>query len=354
MFWMWVSAFLGMATAYGETVLGIRYREKGQDGGWMAGPMMYLEKRLGCPRAAVLYGFFCIPAAFGMGSMVQANAISETVSYVYGIPEAAVGVILVALVGTVLAGGGQRIFRVAERLVPLSAGLYMAASLAVIFLHAGRVPGVLMEIMADAFSFRSAAGGVAGYGISQCVSYGIARGVFSNEAGLGSLAVLNGSAESAAEELQGQWAIFEVFFDTIVSCTLTALVILCVAGSGTAAESGAENGASLTSLCFFTALGSPGGYAVAVCVVLFAFSTVIAWYYMGRQAAEYLGGKISGKIPAVYTAGYLLAAFLGCLGAMETVWEISDIFNGLMAVPNLAALVLLAGEIYAPGEKRDP
>ena len=179
-FWMWVSAFLGMATAYGETVLGIRYREKDQNGGWMAGPMMYLEKRLGCPRAAVLYRFFCIPAAFGMGSMVQANAISETVSYVYGIPEAAVGVILVALVGTVLAGG------------------------------------------------------VAGYGISQCVSYGIARGVFSNEAGLGSLAVLNGSAESAAEELQGRWAIFEVFFDTIVSCTLTALVILCVAGSGTA------------------------------------------------------------------------------------------------------------------------
>ena len=112
--------------------------------------------------------------------------------------------------------------------------------------------------------------------------------------------------------------------------------------------------ASLTSLCFFTALGSPGGYAVAVCVVLFAFSTIIAWYYMGRQAAEYLGGKISGKIPAVYTVGYLLAAFFGCLGAMETVWEVSDIFNGLMAVPNLAALVLLAGEIYAPGEKRDP
>ena len=225
-FWMWVSAFLGMATAYGETVLGIRYREKGRDGGW-----------------------------------------------------------------------------------------------------------------------------IAGYGISQCVSYGIARGVFSNEAGLGSLAVLNGSAETAAEEIQGQWAIFEVFFDTIVSCTLTALVILCVAGRGAASESGAENGASLTSLCFFTALGSPGRYLVAVCVVLFAFSTIIAWYYMGRQAAEYLGGKISGRIPAIYTAGYLLAAFLGCLGAMETVWQVADIFNGLMAVPNLAALVLLVGEIDAPGEK---
>ena len=286
--------------------------------------------------------------------MVQANAISETVSYVYGIPEAAVGVILVILAGIVLAGGGRRIFLAAERLVPLSAGLYTAAALAVIILYAGNVPGVILGILVDAFSFRSAVGGVAGYGISRCVSYGIARGVFSNEAGLGSLAVLNGSAEMASEELQGQWAIFEVFFDTIVSCTLTALVILCVAGSGTASEFGAENGASLTSLCFFTALGSPGGYAVAVCVVLFAFSTIIAWYYMGRQAAEYLGGKISGKIPAGYAVGYLLAAFLGCLGAMETVWEVSDIFNGLMAVPNLAALVLLAGEIYAPGEKRDP
>lgn len=350
-FWMWVSAFLGMATAYGETVLGIRYREKGRDGGWIAGPMMYLEKRLGCLWAAVLYGSFCIPAAFGMGSMVQANAIAETVSYVYGIPEAAVGVIVVTLAGSVLAGGGKRIFLAAERLVPLSAGIYTAAALAVIVLYAGRIPGVFLAIMADAFSFRSAVGGIAGYGISQCVSYGIARGVFSNEAGLGSLVVLNGSAETAAEEIQGQWAIFEVFFDTIVSCTLTALVILCVAGRGAASESGAENGASLTSLCFFTALGSPGGYLVAVCVVLFAFSTIIAWYYMGRQAAEYLGGKISGRIPAIYTAGYLLAAFLGCLGVMETVWQVADIFNGLMAVPNLAALVLLVGEIDAPGEK---
>ena len=317
----------------------------------IAGPMMYLEKRLGCLWAAVLYGSFCIPAAFGMGSMVQANAIAETVSYVYGIPEAAVGVIVVTLAGSVLAGGGKRIFLAAERLVPLSAGIYTAAALAVIVLYAGRIPGVFLAIMADAFSFRSAVGGIAGYGISQCVSYGIARGVFSNEAGLGSLAVLNGSAETAAEEIQGQWAIFEVFFDTIVSCTLTALVILCVAGRGAASESGAENGASLTSLCFFTALGSPGGYLVAVCVVLFAFSTIIAWYYMGRQAAEYLGGKISGRIPAIYTAGYLLAAFLGCLGAMETVWQVTDIFNGLMAVPNLAALVLLVGEIDAPGEK---
>lgn len=351
-FWMWVSAFLGMATAYGETVLGIRYREKGKNGEWMAGPVMYLEKRLHWQKAAILYGIFCILAAFGMGSMVQANAAAETVSYVYGIPDAAVGVILTVLAGSVIAGGGKRIFHAAEQLVPLSAGLYTGAALLVIFLNLGRLPGVFREILTDAFSFRSAVSGVAGYGFSCSIRYGIARGVFSNEAGLGSLAVLNGSAETEAEEVQGQWAIFEVFFDTIVSCTLTALVIFCAAGSRPGAGSGAEDGASLTSQCFFASLGNIGGYLTAVCVILFAFSTIIAWYYMGRQAAEYLAEKISKKIPYFYTAGYLASVFCGCLGAMETVWELSDIFNGFMAVPNLVALVLLAGEVRAPENSR--
>ena len=200
------------------------------------------------------------------------------------------GVILVILAGIVLAGGGRRIFLAAERLVPLSAGLYTAAALAVIILYAGNVPGVILGILADAFSFRSAAGGVAGYGISRCVSYGIARGVFSNEAGLGSLAVLNGSAETAAEELQGQWAIFEVFFDTIVSCTLTALVILCVAGSGTVSEFGARTGHRSQVSAFYSAW-EPRRYAVAVCVVLFAFSTIIAWYYMGGRRRSILAGR---------------------------------------------------------------
>ena len=313
-FWMWVSAFLGMATAYGETVLGIRYREKGRDGGWIAGPMMYLEKRLGCLWAAVLYGSFCIPAAFGMGSMVQANAIAETVSYVYGIPEAAVGVIVVTLAGSVLAGGGKRIFLAAERLVPLSAGIYTAAALAVIVLYAGRIPGVFLAIMADAFSFRSAVGGIAGYGISQCVSYGIARGVFSNEAGLGSLAVLNGSAETAAEEIQGQWAIFEVFFDTIVSCTLTALVILCVAGRGAASESGAENGASLTSLCFFTALGSPGGYLVAVCVSCLHFPRSSPGIIWGGRRRSILEGRYRAGFRQFIRRDIFWRRFWGVLG----------------------------------------
>ena len=353
-FWMWISALIGMATAYGETYLGVRYRFKNNRGKWICGPFVYMKKGLGIPFMAACYSFFCFLCALGMGSMVQANSAAETLEFTWGIPSVLGSGILALLTGAVILGGIKRIGKAAEYLLPLASGIYILFSLLVLLLCADRIPDAFLRIFQSAFGIRQISGGIAGFGISKSLRYGISRGVFSNEAGLGSLAVLNGSAEMASEELQGQWAIFEVFFDTIVSCTLTALVILCVAGSGTASEFGAENGASLTSLCFFTALGSPGGYAVAVCVVLFAFSTIIAWYYMGRQAAEYLGGKISGKIPAVYAVGYLLAAFLGCLGAMETVWEVSDIFNGLMAVPNLAALVLLAGEIYAPGEKRDP
>ena len=338
-FWMWVSAFLGMATAYGETVLGIRYREKGRDGGWMAGPMIYLEKRLGCPEAAVLYGFFCIPAAFGMGSMVQANAISETVSYVYGIPEAAVGMILVVLAGIVLAGGGRRIFLAAERLVPLSAGLYTAAALAVIILYAGNVPGVILGILVDAFSFRSAVGGVAGYGISRCVSYGIARGVFSNEAGLGSLAVLNGSAEMASEELQGQWAIFEVFFDTIVSCTLTALVILC---SGVPVGYGAAAGAELTISGFTSTYGNWVSIFTAVAMCCFAFSTIIGWGLYGARCAEFL---FKEKAIRPFMVLYSLVAIIGATVDLGLLWSIAETFNGLMAIPNLICLIVLSREV---------
>ena len=350
-FWMWISALIGMATAYGETYLGVRYRFKNNRGKWICGPFVYMKKGLGIPFMAACYSFFCFLCALGMGSMVQANSAAETLEFTWGIPSVLGSGILALLTGAVILGGIKRIGKAAEYLLPLASGIYILFSLLVLLLCADRIPDAFLRIFQSAFGIRQVSGGIAGFGISKSIRYGISRGVFSNEAGLGTLAVLHGPAEHTTPEEQGMWAMFEVFFDTIVSCTLTALVILCVAGRGAASESGAENGASLTSLCFFTALGSPGGYLVAVCVVLFAFSTIIAWYYMGRQAAEYLGGKISGRIPAIYTAGYLLAAFLGCLGAMETVWQVTDIFNGLMAVPNLAALVLLVGEIDAPGEK---
>lgn len=344
-FWMWVSAFIGMATAYGETELGIRYRQRDREGKWMSGPMVYLEKGIKSRAAGIMYAFFCIIASFGMGSMVQANAISETLEFSFSVSPIFVGVVLTVLSGIIIAGGVERIARTAEKMVPISAGIYMAASLAVIFLFRENLPSAFGMILSHAFSPRQAA---AGYGVSQCIRYGIARGVFSNEAGLGSMAVLNGAAEDVENGVQGQWAIFEVFFDTIVSCTLTALVILCTMGDQI--SSFGDNGAALTGICFTAGLGNLGGYAVSVCVVLFAFATIIAWYYMGKQSAVYLGEKAGHDFSLLYLGGYLFAVFAGSLGPMEAVWEISDIFNGMMAVPNLLALVFLVKQIKKPGK----
>lgn len=345
-FWMWVSAFLGMATAYGETELGIRYRRRDRNGAWLSGAMMYLERGLGCKCLAVLYAALCLLASFGMGSMVQANAISETFEFAFSMPPVLIGVVLTVFAGRIMVGGARTIARTAEYMVPVSAGIYMAAAFAVICLFYEHLPTAFAMIFRDAFSFSGAAGGILGYWVSDSIRYGIARGVFSNEAGLGSMAALNGGADAAAPGSQGQWAIFEVFFDTIVSCTLTAVVILCAAGDELTTFTG--NGAELVSLCFAAGLGSLGGYTVSMCVALFAFATIIAWYYMGKQAVVYLGETIGVDLSRVYLMGYLACVFIGSLGSMETVWEVSDIFNGLMALPNLTALILLVREVRRP------
>lgn len=345
-FWMWVSAFLGMATAYGETELGMKYRHRDRNGSWISGAMMYLEHGLGCRWLAIIYAILCLLASFGMGSMVQANAVSETFKFAFSLPSAFSGCVLVLAAGKILAGGAKGIARTAEKMVPLSAAVYIGASLSILLLFRDRIPGAFARILTDAFSFQSASGGVSGFIVSKCVRYGVSRGVFSNEAGLGSLAALNGGVEHTETGVQGQWAMFEVFFDTIVSCTVTALVILCAMGEELNHYSG--NGSELTEQCFERGLGSLGGYTVSMCMALFAFATIIAWYYMGRQAAVYLSEIIGQDISKFYLGGYLICVFLGSLGPMETVWEISDIFNGMMAIPNLAALVLLVKEVRRP------
>ena len=345
-FWMWVSAFLGMATAYGETELGMKYRRRDQSGSWMSGAMVYLEQGLGCRWLAVIYAVLCLLASFGMGSMVQANAISETFEVAFSLPSFFIGGILTVMVGKILAGGAKTIAATAEKMVPLSAAIYILASVIVLVLFREQIPRAFAMIFTDAFDFQSASGGLMGFFVSRCVRYGVARGVFSNEAGLGSMAALNGGVDRAEPGEQGQWAMFEVFFDTIVSCTVTALVILCTAGNELAGYSG--NGAELTGLCFDRGLGSLGGYTVSMCIALFAFATIIAWYYMGRQAVAYLGETVGRDVSKLYLCGYLTCVFLGSLGSMEAVWEISDIFNGMMAIPNLLALILLVREVRRP------
>lgn len=358
-FWMWVSAFAGMAAAYGETCLGIRYRYRGTDGQYICGPFVYLERGLKSRKMGLLYAFFCVLASLGMGSMVQANSISDSFTYAFSLPPLAIGLAVTALTMAVIFGGVGRISDAAGRLVPFSACLYMILCGIVIFSYYDRVPAVFNEIVREAFTVRSVAGGAAGYGMAGALRYGVARGVFSNEAGLGSLAVLHGLAGNTSAEEQGMWAVFEVFFDTIISCTLTAFVILCVAGKGGVAGSllcadGQTDGSAMIAACFSRLFGAAGGYLTAISMALFAFATIIAWFYLGRQAVAYLTERTGGGKIFLFFYGfvYLNAVFFGCVAKLELVWNLSDVFNGLMAVPNLIGILMLSKEVRTPLQKR--
>ncbi len=349
LFWMWVSAGIGMMTAYAETYLGQRYRYRQKNGEWMCGPMVYMERGMGCSMLGRLYALFAVLASLGMGSMVQSNSMSGTLKFGVGIPPMGSGILITVLTGLVILGGIQRISRVAERLMPISAGIYVFFSLIVILSGWQLLPQIFADIFRDAFCLESVGGGISGFLLSRSVRYGMSRGVFSNEAGLGSLAVLHGAAEDTTPEQQGMWAMFEVFFDTIVICTLTALVILCVQYGGYKSRMAGSDGAALTAGCFSARLGVMGEILVSGAMVVFAFGTIIAWYYLGKQTFCYLKGWRSRKMAERgYLALYLLAVFCGCICRLETVWLLSDLWNGLMAYPNLLALIWLSHQISFP------
>lgn len=382
LFWMWMSAALGMMTAYAEVFLGIKSREKRKDGGWLCGPFVYLETMAGKPGLAVAYALLCLLGSLGMGSMVQANSLAETAAFTFHCPPGWTAAVLVLVTAMIIQGGQKRIGEAAAGLVPFSAGVYLLFSGIILFLCRGCLGEVLGDIFREAFDFRAGAGAAAGWGMGNAVRYGIARGVFSNEAGLGTMAVLHGDSPGEDAGLQGMWAMFEVFFDTIVVCSVTGLVLLCglkAAGEGGGSAAGhlpasgfpALSGAGAASWCFEHYLGKIGGITVSVSLLLFAFATVIGWYYLGGQALSYLlergrkgvGRKEEGKgtgesgkrkqkgsrITGLYQFLYLIAAAAGCLAPMGGVWLFSDIVNGLLALPNLIALFLLWDRVSFPG-----
>lgn len=353
LFWMWVSAFIGMITAYAETMLGLRYRYRGEDGHYMCGPYVYMERGLGIKWLGVLYGLLCLLSSLGMGSMVQSNSAVGTMAFSWHIPPLIGGAALTLLIWMVICGGIGRIGNVAEKLMPAASGIYIVFSLVVILSCAERLPQALAAVISGAFTPSAAVGGAAGYGISRSLRYGMARGVFSNEAGLGTLAVLHGAAEDTTPQKQGMWAMFEVFFDTVVLCTLTALVILCMTGA--APESVPYEGAALASWCFEGRLGAAGEFLVSASMVVFAFATMIAWFYLGKQAASYVAGALglrAGRrqkfVEKIYPMLYAAAVFAGSVGRLDVVWTLSDIWNGLMAFPNLTALLFLSGQVMMP------
>lgn len=347
-FWMWVSAFFGMMTNYAENYLGIRYRYKDQKGRWKGGAMVYMEKGLNSRVLAVLFAVCCLIASLGMGNMVQGNSMAKGLESAFGIPPFITGSVCMILLAMIVTGGVKRVAALTEKLVPLMAGIYFLGALAVLAANWQAVPQAMSLIFTQAFQIRAGAGGAAGYTVRQAIRMGVARGIFSNEAGLGSSVMAHVQSDVESPQVQGMWGMLEVFIDTMVGCTVTALVILV---SGVyqpelyldQISRGIEtiDGTTLTGQAFGAVIPW-GAQFLAAATALFAFATIAGWSYFGEQTAAYLGKE---KGAAVYRYVYILITLPGCILAPSLIWELSDAFNGMMALPNLVALFFLGKQV---------
>jgi AGCS family alanine or glycine:cation symporter len=330
--WLWLSGLLGMATKYAEIVVALHHREPDASGTWRGGAMYVLKKGLGLPWLGAVFALLTSVAAFGIGNMVQANSVADALKATFGVPTTATGIGLVLLTAVVILGGITSIARVTEWLVPFMAILYLGGGWLVLVLFAGRVPHALGLVFDGAFSGSAAVGGFAGSTVMMAMRYGIARGLFSNEAGLGSAPMVHATADTDHPVRQGMYGIFEVFVDTILICTTTALVILV-----TDVWSGGLTGAALSAKAFETGLpGTFGDIVVTGGLLLFAFSTLIGWSYYGETGIVYLLGT---RAALPYRLLWLVFVFLGATGSLHLVWDIADTLNGLMAIPNLIGVL---------------
>lgn len=357
-FWMWLIAFFGMMTNYSENVLGIFYRRKNDQGEWCGGAMYYLRDGLGAKKGckqigailAVAFSLFCLLASFGIGNMTQVNSISGNLETVFGLPTWVSGVLLLILVGMVVVGGLKRIASVTEKIVPFMVIIYMVGTIIILVMNIRMVPMVFASIFKGAFAFRAAGGGIVGYGMKLAIEQGMKRGVFSNEAGLGSSVMVHSNSNVKEPVRQGMWGIFEVFADTMIVCTLTAFTVLSSGlvdlDTGVAvAEYGgvALTKANVVSTVFSMHFGWIGGAFVAVAIMLFAYSTVLGWSHYGSKACEYLFGT---KSTIVYRVIFVIATFGGAVMGENLAWDIADTLNGMMMIPNLIGVIVLSPLVY--------
>lgn len=343
-FWMWVIALVGMATKYSEAVLAVRFREKNAQGHFVGGPMYYIRNGLG-PKFKWLAGtfaFFGMLAGFGIGNGVQANSVADAMHHIeiggQGIPEWVTGLAVAALVALVLIGGIRRIAEVAGKLVPFMAISYLIAGVVLLIIYAERLPEAFSVIITHAFTPVSAAGGFAGATVWAAIRYGVARGVFSNEAGLGSAPIAHATATTDSPVRQGTIAMLGTFIDTIIICSITGLVIVA---SGEW-QSGAS-GATLTTAAFNSGLPVIGQYIVTLGLAVFAFTTIIGWSFYGERCTEYLFGL---KAVPVFRFIWVIAIPVGATQQLDLAWLIADTLNALMALPNLIALILLSPVVF--------
>lgn len=340
LFWMWMTALVGMATKYAEAVLAVRYREVDENNNHVGGPMYYIRNGLGHKWLwlATLFAIFGALAGFGIGNTVQANSVADALATKFGVPELWTGLVMAALVGLVLIGGIRWIARVAGKLVPFMALAYLVAGLIVLGLNIGEIPGALSLIVTQAFTPTAGVGGFAGAGIMLAIQMGVARGIFSNEAGLGSAPIAHAAAETDSPVRQGTVAMLGTFIDTIIICTITGLVIV-VSGAWTSGE----NGAALSALAFGNELPGSGAYIVSLGLALFAFTTVLGWSVYGERCVEYLFG-VKAIVP--FRIVWVAAVPAGALLHLDFVWLVADTLNAMMALPNLVALLLLSPIVF--------
>ena len=338
-FWMWMTALVGMATKYGEAVMAVHFREIDEDGRYVGGPMYYIKNGLG-PKWTWLgtaFALLAITAGLGAGNTVQANSIADVLESNLGVPMWITAFVVLTLTAMVLIGGIQRIAQVAGRLVPFMIVFYVGASLVILFINFAEIPAALSLIVSDAFTGTAATGGFAGAAVMAAIRFGVARGIFSNEAGLGSAPIAHAAARTNDPVRQGAIGMLGTFIDTIIVCTMTALVIIT-----TGAWTSGENGATMTSIAFDSVLPY-GNFIVVFALITFAFTTILGWSYYGERCAEYLFGP---KSITPFRVLWCAAIPVGALTGLQEIWLMADIMNALMAVPNLLALLLLSPIIF--------
>lgn len=363
-FWMWLSALFGMVTKYAEVVLAVRYRERNEKGDWVGGPMYYIKSGMGknWTWLAMTFSLLGALAAFGIGNMTQVNTIAGSINttidafggntaastmQLFGqtvpVSSMVIGMLVAVIVALTLFGGIKRIGSVTEKLVPFMAAIYIVCALCVVFVNLESVPKIVGMIFQGAFNAEAALGGAFGITVMSTIQKGVGRGVFSNEAGLGSAPMAHAATSETDPVKQGMYGIFEVFMDTLVICTLTAFTLLCGVENGVSITWGKSAGTELISATFSTIFGSQiGSLIVAVGIGLFALSTIFSWSLYGSRCCEFLLGS---KAVPIYQVLFIVVVIIGAGLELELVWNIADTLNGLMAIPNLAALLALSGVV---------
>ncbi|WP_242218607.1 sodium:alanine symporter family protein [Bacillus cereus group sp. BfR-BA-01380] len=342
-FWMWITALFGMATKYSEAILAVKYRMHGANGEYSGGPMYYLEHGLGKKWLAILFAIFGTTASFGIGNMVQSNSVAEAMKINFSVSPVVTGIVMALFIAIVILGGVKKIGKVTGFFVPIKAFFYIIAGLIIIFYHIDQIPTAFQFIFSGAFHGTAAAGGFAGATVASAIQIGMARGVFANEAGLGSAPIAAAAAKTDSPAKQALVSMTGTFLDTFVVCTITGLVLIT-----TGAWNSGKTGVEATTFAFQTVFGSAGSMILGIAIILFAYSTMLGWSYYGEKCVEYLFGYHAVRYYRLIFVGMIT---FGANLKLGLVWTFSDIANGLMAIPNLIGLIGLSGVVVSETQR---